>query len=173
MRILWVFSSVIFLSLSYRVGRAAAAAEKWPKLWESAHWSVGCAAAGLDTNRNRSQGPICVRASAEQNTKSSPRANDYPEQGAGPQQHFANHQTCKFKLAHCPGPQVSTRSSVLQYLEDSVWLIRAMIIGLEPNTEGFVSPHWASCISVMMQQFAWVAPACRVEGGGWGILVAW
>lgn len=44
--------------------------------------------------------------SAEQNTKFSSRANDYPEQGAGPQHHSANEhqQTCKFKLAHCPDP---------------------------------------------------------------------
>ncbi len=32
MRILWVFSSVIFLSLSLIVRRAAAAAEKWPRV---------------------------------------------------------------------------------------------------------------------------------------------
>ena len=32
MRILRVFSSVIFLSLSHRATRAAAAAEKWPRV---------------------------------------------------------------------------------------------------------------------------------------------
>lgn len=45
-----------------------------------------------------------MRDSAEQNTKSSSRANDYPEQGAGLQHHFANEhqQTGEFKLEHCP-----------------------------------------------------------------------
>lgn len=135
--------------------------------WESTLRSVGCAAAGLNTNRNRSQGRLCVSGSAEQNTKFSSCANDYPEQGAGPQHHFANEhqQTCKFKLAHCPDPPVYTHSSVVQYLEDTVWLIRGMILWLKLNTEGFVSPHTAlaTCLSVLMQQFAW-AQTNRVGG---------
>ena len=141
--------------------------------WESGHWSVGCAAVGLNTNRNRSQGPIYVSASAEQNTKSSSRANDYPKRGAGLQHHFANehHQTCKFKLAHCTDLLVYTCSSVVRYLEDTVWLMRGMILWLKQNTECFVSPHTALLASV-----GWCNNLPEHKSGGLEVLrinVAW
>jgi len=121
---------------------------------ESIHWSVGCAAAGMDSNRN--QGPFYVSASAEQNTKSLSCANDHPKQGVGVQHPFANeHQEPANSNKHI----VHTCWSTLTALWCKNW---RMQLGqqehsylLEPNTKTFASPYTALLVFSVIIQFAW------------------
>lgn len=145
--ILWVFSSVIFLSLSKRVRRAAAAAEKWPRVekalievlavqpqaWTLIETESGDLSMSVPQLSRILNPPLVLMITPSKVQVCNTTLQMNNTKPANSNEHIV--RTCRSPLT----------ARWLQHLEDTVWLIRATILRLELNTQGIV-PSLPLCI---------------------------